>query len=200
MGYGKIRYEQLPIYKSTSVLFYEESIEKDQENYVLLAYHPELRTYSDFGGKHQNKRDRTFFDTAFRELLDELFGWKIIPYKFLDEVIYTLDKLMEIEQGINIQIHVKDRVHALIILNTEHLKRLLQICKNSGRTSLFYDDFPDNAYDLIHKRKYTNKQHVTDINFFAISSLSFESVDPRTHEDLSRLQKILERRYHHYNR
>lgn len=193
--YGQIRYEQRP-YKSTSVLFYTD----EQENYVLLAHHKELNKFSDFGGKRQGKRDRSFFDTAYRELLDELFGWKIIPYYFIDEISYTLDQLTEQEVDQKIEIHIKNDVHVLIILTEKHLERLLQICKHSGRDSAYYDKFPVTVYELVRKRKYTKKQTISELQFFKLSELSFDEIDPRTHDDLNRLNIILERRYEHSQR
>jgi hypothetical protein len=194
MVYGRIRYEQLP-YKSTSILFYKSSY--DKEDYVLLAYHPDLDKYSDFGGKIYDKKDQNFFQSAFRELLDELFGWKIIPYYFINELIYNLDKMMERETDRNIEIHIKDNVHVLIILTQEHLKRLLQLCRNTGRTSKYYDILPDNISDLIKKRKKYKTQQVSELKFFKFSSLPLNDVDPRTHQDLYRMNVILNRRYEH---
>lgn len=175
-------------YKSTSILFYGKDTHKDY--YVLLGYQNRLKAYSDFGGQRKSAMDRDYYDTALRELLEEWFGWTVIPLHFIDQLVNELEE--------NVEMHVKNDTHILFILDIQQLENILKRCKNIDRNSDYYTQFPINYHDLLDKRRAGKKATVSKLEFFNIQDdKRLRGIDPNAYEDIERLRKILDRRTFH---
>lgn len=176
-------------YSSTSVLFY---ITDNNEHYVLLGEQGHSGTYSDFGGTRKSKMDRNYYDTAFRELLEEWFGWTVIPIHFIDQLINSVEK--------DAEIHVKNKIHLLFIFSVNEIEKILRLCKNIDRHSAYYKVFPITLRDLIKNRDIRSTK-VNQLKIFNIrNDISLFYVDPNAREDIERLRKILDRRIFHQTR
>ena len=112
--------------------------------YILGGYQQNKQRpcISGFGGKA--KEGERPYETAWRETLEELFGWDEVPKGLLQ-------RTMIYEEGVE-SIKSEDDTYIGYIYSFWILDKLLKEAKGSGYTSEYYDEFPETLQELIFNR------------------------------------------------
>lgn len=128
-------------YKASGVLF-------TNGTHMLAGYQSNKKTsfISGIGGTREN--GETYFETAIRETLEELFEIYIITEKLFQDIKEHLipKKVIQIKQYIN------------IIFSFSDLQILMDLIKKHNIISELYVSFPSNINDLIFNRKLLDKK------------------------------------------
>ena len=110
---------------------------------ILAGYQPTKKTpiISGIGGKRDE--DEYYFETAHRELLEEVFGIKEGHQNLSTHIERMIKPVRTLYVGnyVNLVYTFKDLEYILILIHSLSMK------------SEFYDEFPQNLQDLIFKRK-----------------------------------------------
>jgi hypothetical protein len=122
---------------------------------VLAGFHPKLGKISGFGGMKID--DETPHQTAMRETLEELFGFKDIPHDIIARMP-VVDR------------HIAYPSYTCFLYSFDDLDTILRRAKRYfDSSSPYYPEFPTNLSELILKRTYENEtMEVTEL--FLIST------------------------------
>lgn len=109
------------------------------ENHVLAGFQNKpAPCISGIGGKKQG--DEIFFETAIREMLEELLG------------IYDSD-LIDPLLSIEYEKVVNNGDYYIVVYTFSALEKMMRLVKHLGCTSPFYSELPITVCDLVFKRK-----------------------------------------------
>jgi len=159
-------------YSAAGVLFTNGRI-------ALAGYHPYRVQLSGLGGK-RNPEDETPFETAFREVLEELFGVHPVPAAFMKElrdVFFFPDTILCDNHYIN------------YIYSFEALTHFLHMCNRAGIRSSFYKTFPETVEALVLNRIPIDGVEITHLALVPVVNIA-PVLDPLFQMDL---EKIMER-------
>ena len=120
------------------------------DNNVLLAgYQPKQKTISGIGG--MANPGETTHQTAMREMLEELFGYEIIPADLLKDVQLSPQRVL----------WSKDYV--VYVYSFRDLEVILDIIKWHNIRSPFYAVLPLSCADLVFKRRTPPDAEITHL-------------------------------------
>jgi len=122
-------------YKGAGLLFTNRRI-------ALSGYHPHKHTFSGVGGKRELSDTSSLF-TAFREGLEELFGFNDIPPSLM---IVLLNEFSAPEFILFYVDYVQ------YVYTFHHLTRFLEIVQRYELKSPYYDVFPRTIEELLIQR------------------------------------------------
>jgi 8-oxo-dGTP pyrophosphatase MutT (NUDIX family) len=143
---------------------------------ALAGYHPYKGQISGLGGK-RIPEDETPFETAFREVLEELFGVDPVPpslMKELRDVFFFPDTIL------------CDNIYINYVYSFEALTHLLHICKKYEITCPFYTIFPETVQDLLLKRIPTDGVEITHLALVPVLTV-VPTLDPFFQKDLEKI-------------
>lgn len=131
--------------------------------HILAAIHTyqsrshKPKKISGFGGKTKSKE--SWWDTAFRETVEEIFDVKTVPVKLLVGLRKALVPHTILQQSFP--------SYLTLVFSMEDMNRFLAICKKYLKTSPLYTTFPSSAYDVVFNRGYvTQKSEISHIVFW----------------------------------
>jgi hypothetical protein len=132
---------------------------------------------SGFGGKAK-EGERTY-DTAWRETLEELFGWKEVPRGLLHRcMLYEPGKKIESD------------IYVTYVYSFYILEKVLKEAKESGYESDFYTVFPETIEELILNREGTGE--IEELCILPIKSMNLkEYIAEEFIEDIKALAENL---------
>jgi hypothetical protein len=110
------------------------------ETHVLMGYQPDKQMISGIGGKPIG--NETPIETAFRETIEELFGFQ--PSKTLIEVLVA---------NFGFKPEVKNESYTMFIYTIDELLRFLCVVKSHSGSSPYYMDFPTSLDSLLFNRR-----------------------------------------------
>jgi hypothetical protein len=142
---------------------------------ALAGYHPHKHTLSGVGGKRELS-DASSLGTAFREGLEELFGFTEIPPSLM------IVLLNEFSTPDHILFYVD---YIQYVYSFHHLTRFLEIVKSYELKSPFYDIFPCTIEALLLKRTVKTGE-ITHLSLIPVLETS-PAVDPFFQTDLKKL-------------
>lgn len=133
-------------YKSAGLLFYSDK-------HVIGGYQPNKKTpfISGFGGKR--KEGETFFETAIRETVEELFDIKDVPIELINKLRYSLI----------INETIQSNGYVMLSLFFPELIKLFQTCKEFKIKSPLYQKMPSTIEELIFQRKINKSAEISHI-------------------------------------
>lgn len=121
---------------------------------VLGGFHPYKTAISGIGGKKNAASDRDYVDTAFRETLEELFGWKTVAPELVAHVRARMPTGKH-------DYYAKYK-YVAITYSFEDLDAMLRALPTAS--SEFYEVMPRNTADLLLMRlKPTKQQEVMQL-------------------------------------
>ena len=139
------------------------------ENHVLAGFQNKPSPcISGIGGKKQG--DEIFFETAIREMLEELLG------------IYNTD-LIDPLLSIEYEKVVNNGDYYIVVYTFSALEKMLRLVKHLGCTSPFYSELPLSVCDLVFKRK-SDLKAVQEITHLCILPLTAGPIKRHFLEDL----------------
>jgi hypothetical protein len=155
-------------YSGAGVLFTDRRL-------ALAGYHPHKGYLSGLGGK-RDVADEGIQETAFRELLEELFELPTISPSLISLLCKTFScpELM-----------LCDSNYIVYVYSFEHLKHLLHVCKDAGVMSPLYSSFPDTVEALLLQRRPLSK---SEISHLALVPVLASIVDPLFQCDLQKIR------------
>ena len=144
------------------------------DNNVLLAgYQPKQKIISGIGGKaHPGE---TTHDTAMREMLEELFGYDIIPVDLLKDVRLSPQQVL----------WSKDYV--VYVYSFRDLEIILDVVKWHNIRSPFYAVLPTTCGDLVFKRRAPPSAEITHLCVLPCES---QDISPDLLGDISGLTSL----------
>ena len=157
-------------YRAAGVLFTNGRI-------ALAGYHPYKMHLSGLGGK-RNSEDAGPFETAFREVLEELFGVHPVPsalMKELRDVFFFPDTIL------------CDNHYMNYIYSFEALTHFLYICNRAGIRCPFYKTFPETVEALVLHRIPVEGVEITHLALVPVVKL-VPSFDPYFINDLQKIR------------
>jgi len=155
-------------YESAGVLFIDE-------RNVLGGYQPKRRfpCITGIGGGKEDG-DGSYVVTAFREMFEELFGWKDVPQAFLKKVSAAVRPSAVFQNG----------SYVIIALSFEELERILRIMRLEpprsyvwSSTSPFYHRLPRTCWELIRNRKILEDSEIQQLILIPLLSGNRVSFD-----------------------
>jgi len=157
-------------YNAAGVLFTNVRI-------ALAGYHPYKLQLSGLGGK-RNPEDIGPLDTAFRELLEELFGVHPVPPAFMKElrdVFIISDSILYDNNYIN------------YVYSFDALILFLRICKSAGVHCPFYTTFPETVEALVLNRIPIDGVEITHLALVPVVNV-IPTYDPYFANDLEKIR------------
>ena len=155
-------------YKGAGLLFTNRRI-------ALSGYHQHKHTLSGIGGKRELSDSSSFF-TAFREGLEELFGFTEIPPSLM---VMLLNEFSAPEFILFYVDYVQ------YVYTFRHLTRFLEIVKSYELKSPYYDVVPRTIEELLLKRT-VKEGEITHLSLIPVLE-TFPAVDPFFQTDLKKL-------------
>ena len=171
-------YTSHPDYTSAGILFAEGPVALAGVQKHRLLGHDDIATLSGFGGRKEPK-DFDWCHTAWREVIEELYGESVIPV----ELILDLRRLIPVKEP-----EVERHNYVLFRLTFADLTQVLRICAlpKYKLASPIYSSLPLTLEDLILKRQ--PKSH-TEVGTLSLVPISHDvSVDTYFTEDLAALR------------
>lgn len=110
------------------------------ETHVLMGYQPDKNMISGIGGKPIGHE--TPIETAFRETIEEMFGFQ--PSKILLQVLVD---------NFGFKPEVKNGSYTMFIYTIDELLRFLCVVKSHSGPSPYYTHFPTSVESLIFDRR-----------------------------------------------
>lgn len=154
-------------FSSAGILF--EDTGQDSVRY-LSGWNPSLNAWSGFGGKRRG--DETAWQTALREVIEELFGLRVKK-----DVLHSLyEKITPME-------FFQNGTYVCFVCPLRIVFEIITYLEGFGYKSPFYIQFPTTVYELLESRNYQSVERVeiTDLTFVSLNS---ESMDPHYKSDL----------------
>lgn len=154
-------------FSSAGILF-EDSGEKDAV--YLSGWNPSLNAWSGFGGKR--KGDETAWQTALREVIEELFGVRVKK-----DVLHNLyEKITPME-------FFQNGTYVCFVCPLRVVFEMSSYLEGFGYKSPFYIKFPTTVYELLESRNYENVERI-EITDLTLLNLGSSSLDPFYKSDL----------------
>lgn len=110
------------------------------ETHVLMGYQPDKNMISGIGGKPIG--NETPIETAFRETIEEMFGFQ--PSKILLQVLVD---------NFGFKPEVKNGSYTMFIYTIDELLRFLCVVKSHSGPSPYYTRFPTSMESLVYDRR-----------------------------------------------
>jgi hypothetical protein len=147
------------------------------ENHVLAGFQNKpAPCISGIGGKKQG--DEIFFETAIREMLEELLG--IYNTDLIDPLLY-----IEYEKVVN------NGDYYIVVYTFSALEKMLRLVKHLGCSSPFYSELPLSVCDLVFKRKTSYANAAQEITHLCILPLTAGPIKRHFLEDLRMVSESL---------
>ena len=111
--------------------------------HFLAAYQHDFErpTVSGIGGKRE--AGEKYMETAIRETVEELFGFKKVSPALIDRIISKMEPRSVKQTG----------PYVLVIYNFNDLEKMIEIVRREVTTSPLYKVFPRTLIDLVLKRE-----------------------------------------------
>ena len=161
---------------STSRTFQAAGVLFTDGTHVLAGFQPlkEEPSISGFGGSREGKE--TIRETAFREVLEELFDpeptFDIKPLIRVLKERYKKDPI------------IRKSSYRFLILPFRELTAILSLVKAIGLRSQVYTAIPITIADLIKKRQPLPTSEISTLHLLSRSASYGEAIDPHFLEDL----------------
>jgi hypothetical protein len=129
-------YPEIRDYEAAGVLFIDES-------HFLAGYQPKKRGACITGiGGAREEGEESYVTTAYRELFEELFGWKRVSQRLIKEVAEKVRPaaVFQLDSYVTIALSFKD------------LEKILGLARGESSRSPFYEAFPKTPWDLVRRR------------------------------------------------
>lgn len=135
------------------------------EQFLLAGYQPRKQKpfLSGLGGKREG--DESFFVTALRETIEELFEIQTVPFEWIEEIQTTV-----VHKGI-----VKNGDYISVLYSFQDLESILHLLKQRGVESELYEIFPTSLFELIFKRKLL--EYPAEISHLTLLPLVLHSIE-----------------------
>ena len=157
-------------YSGAGVLFTDRRL-------ALAGYHPHKHFLSGLGGKRE-----VFYtgiqETAFRELLEELFAFSTISSSLISLLCETFSCP---------DIMLCDSNYIVYVYSFEHLRRLLHICKSADVVSPLYSSFPDTLEALLFQRQHVGGIEISHLALLPVVEIP-PTIDPLFQQDLQKIR------------
>jgi ADP-ribose pyrophosphatase YjhB (NUDIX family) len=141
-----------------------------QGSTVLAAYNPKYKIWSGIGGKVNPNESIT--EAAYRETIEELFGFT--PSKaIIEECMQTFDFKQPLVRN----------NYAFIPLSLDLFIHIVYILKAYNYTSPYYINLPTTISDLVHHRRHTQDQEITELKLVDYKSAAQHSKDAAQHSE-----------------
>lgn len=121
--------------------------------HVLAGYQPNKRNPCITGIGGHKEKDETYYQTAFRETVEELFHLQKLPPQLLPTLLSELRSRKE-------QNH---KNYIILHYDFEDLKKFLQICKKCGIESPLYKKTPKTLLQLLQERSIVTTAEITHL-------------------------------------
>jgi 8-oxo-dGTP pyrophosphatase MutT (NUDIX family) len=162
--------EQTPDFIGAGVLFMNPFHKK-----VLAGFHPKLGLWSGFGGKRQGQE--TIAETAFREVIEEMFGINL-------EKKDTID----LTASVRARFPIPADGYYIYCLPISAIFMLVSILERKSYTSPYYETLPHSISELLECRSPTLTAEITKIQVFDLDRLDYikHYVTSEFYKDLQR--------------
>ena len=153
-------------YSSAGILFQDTST-----GLFLSGWNPKLQAWSGFGGRRQRKE--TAWETAVREVIEELYGLRLYPR--------ALDSILQIFSPMEFYVQ---STYVCYVCPIERVFELGQILEMFEYKSPFYKHYPRTIIELLETRTVDTVTYpeITSLRFLDISCK--DSIDPYFKSDL----------------
>jgi 8-oxo-dGTP pyrophosphatase MutT (NUDIX family) len=154
-------------FSSAGILFEDSG---DEEIQYLSGWTPSLNAWSGFGGKRRDSE--TAWQTALREVIEELFGLRVKK-----DVLHSLvEKITPME-------FFQNGTYVCFVCPLHIVFELATYLEGFGYKSPFYIKFPISVYELLESRNYesVDRVEITDLTLLTVSA---ELLDPHYKSDL----------------
>lgn len=161
-------------FSSAGILFEDTT---EEEKRYLSGWNPKLEAWSGFGGKRRDSE--TAWQTALREVIEELFGFRI-----------KREMLHNLYEKITPNEFFQNGTYVCFVCPMSTIYELSIYLEGFGYKSPFYIKFPTSVYELLESRTYQNTKNpeITDLSILSISTP--EPLDPYFKSDLEHMQKM----------
>jgi hypothetical protein len=159
----QIHYNTFPTYMGAGCLFTDRKM-------AVAALQRRKGTLSGLGGKRETA-DADWFDTAWRETAEELFGWDILPPTLLT----TLRLHLPVEAV------TSNSGYVIVRCSFRILEQFLAFC--SGYTSPFYERMPTTLTELLLERNTEAEGEIGGLALLPIHKTPYR-LDPLFQVDL----------------
>ena len=159
----QIHYSTFPSYLAAGCLFTDGKM-------AIAGIQRRKGTLSGLGGKREGI-DADWFDTAWRETAEELFGWDTLP----STLLVTLRLHLQVEAV------TSNSGYVIVRCSFRILEQFLQFC--SGYTSLFYERMPSTLTELILERNTAAEGEIGGLALLPIHKTPYR-LDPLFQVDL----------------
>lgn len=160
-------------YSSAGILF--EDTGGDEPKF-LSGWNPKLSSWSGLGGKRRD--DEVAWQTALREVTEELFGFRMKKEKLcqMSEVFSPLD-------------FYQNGSYVFFVCPIDFVFKISQHLEDFGYKSPFYIKYPKTVYELLESRTYEHAKapEITDLRLIPFTFS--EPMDPYFQSDLAILKK-----------
>lgn len=160
-------------YSSAGILFEDSG---GDEPLYLSGWNPKLSAWSGLGGKR--RENETAWQTALREVIEELFGFRIRKQ--------VLDMLSEDFTPIDFY---QNGTYVFFVCPIDFVFKICKRLEDFGYKSPFYIKYPITVYELLESRNYEHGKNpeITDLRLISFSFS--EPTDPYFKADLDMIQK-----------
>lgn len=154
-GYYKNKHSQrsleIPEYKAAGVAF-------TNGKHILSGYHPQTkkRYISGIGGSRE--KGETYPQTAFREMLEEVFNYNHIP----PELISTLNSTMIPRRVVNMNKYI------IMVYSFEDLENMLEIISRYKLKTKLYEKFPKTLHELVMDREVHTSIEISHLSLLPV--------------------------------
>ena len=140
-------------------------------NVLLAGYQPKQKNISGIGGKANP--GETTHQTAMREMLEELFGYSILPADLLKDVQLTPERVL------------CSKDYVVYVYTFRDLDVILDVVRWHGIRSPYYQTLPLSCADLVFKRKTPPDAEITHLCILPCES---QEISPDLLSDISGLR------------
>lgn len=182
-------YRTKPIQKDVFPFIHIESFRAagclfTDEHTVLAGFQPTKKKpfLSGFGGNRNHVLKERYWETAFRETIEELFHCQPSPALLFD-----------IENTLQVKKVLSDKTYVNIILDYKQLEQILEICRKHKILSPHYKKIPRTLGELLTmERKQIAGSEISHICLLPF--LSEVVVDARYKDDISNLVALTQKK------
>ena len=148
-------YRETPDFLGAGVLFLNPFVRK-----ALAGFHPKLGLWSGFGGKRQG--NETIAQTAFREVVEEVFGIEI-----------QKKEIAEIVAAVKARFPVPARGYYIYCLPVSSIFMIVSVLERNRYSSPYYENLPHSMSELLECRSPPPNAEITKIQVFDLDRLDY---------------------------
>jgi len=148
--------------------------------FLLAAYQPHkpVPVISGIGGKKE--AGETVMYTAIRETLEELFEYKDVPKRLIEEIIESVQPKKVVKNG----------SYVFAVYNFKDLTKMLSIVKRHRLKSPLYKEFPDTLMKLIFSREVSPQAELSHLALLPL--VPGLKIDTNLLEDIPQIKGVLD--------